>query len=158
MENINELVELLIEEESISLVLSNELSMEILKELHSQDFEIDMNVSEYLDIKDNEVIVISKTCDGILFEGLYGIINDEIVIVEDELLNEEEMELIQPEELYILFFEDEELEEYLECLSEDLIDEILENVDNDDYCEVCAIKDYLRSAYEMGYEDCLNEE
>lgn len=164
-----ELLELFNECNNIYLVLSNDIAFNIVEELEMQGCKFnedeEMTIEEVKELYESNVLLISKCNNIYYFETAYGyhrlktIETDGIVLIEDGVIEDWEIdEYIFGDIFKVTFCEeddddlDEDTNEFLEDVTEELIEKLL---NNNDECVHCMIKDVLRDMWETGYQDCL---
>lgn len=174
-QNIDKLVGLFLQaeemEESIEVIIDSEIAYEIATKLYDEldkNFETEEdNEFENLLIEEDILGVSMYMLNGESVYFLEPVFNDKGITLYGEsdkyFIHEDVIDIIDTDRLYgeIIIIEEEietetdiadELEEVFDDISNDLVDEISECIDEEDYCVHCAIKERLSEVYLIGYK------
>lgn len=169
------LLNILDEFNNISFILSNDKALDLVDEMESLGCKFNQedtfSFKEFEEIYNTDILLVSKYSnygkEYYSLESAYG--NDHLKAIEEQDIVFVEEDLIDPDELneYIdcpiatlteteyLDEVDEADEELFEDLTQEIIDDIIDNQGSNDFCLHCAILDGIRESYEIGYRACL---
>lgn len=140
----------------VSIYLDGDSACDLVNELieEGEDF-----YPDFEDL-DQDVVILSRVYseDGVewFVDGLYGEIGQvynetEVALILEDVADEIDFDKVECDEIYIL-----ELEDELEDLLEEMTQDVLEDIE-DDECIHCAIKNQLRTMYNIAREEVLAE-
>jgi len=160
--------------DNISFILSNDKAFELVGRMETLGYKFNQydtfSFKEFEELYNEEILLISKSYwddkEHYCLESAYGydhlkIIEDQdVVFVEEDLIDADELKeyidcpiVTLTEKEYS--DEEDELDDLFEELTQEVIDDIVENQDDSDFCLHCAIKDAIIEAYEIGLHDGL---
>lgn len=172
------LLEVLENEENVSIIAETDLVLDLVDELVEEkntDF-----VEAIEDLEETDVLVLSLIGDDIIVEDYFNedgdciLVENDTIVIQEGILDEEEFEdYICADDIYILEIEeDEELDDFFcgeleEKEIEDLDEEedFLDIVANDciaelskkENCQYCTIREFSEIAFGLGRTDALGE-
>jgi len=163
--------------DNITFILSNDMALDLVTEIEGLGYkfneEDEFSFKAFEKLYNEDVLMISKyKREGkytYVLESAYGYEHlkyiskgeTDIVFVEDGVISKEEIKQYIDCDVVSLFEneqdcddeEDEELDYFFEVLVEDLIQNVANNQDSDDFCLHCTVKDAIRKVYFYGKAD-----
>ena len=174
-EYVDALMKVLNDFDNISFILSNEKALELVDRLETLGYKFNeydtFSFGEFEKLYNTEILLVSKSYwedkEHYSLESAYGyhdlktIEGQDVVFVEEGLVDSDELKEHIDCPIVTLtkseFSEDDEdeLDELFEELTQEVLEDIIENQDEEDFCLHCAIKDAIIEAYEIGLHDGL---
>lgn len=175
-EYMDALIKILKDFDNISFILSNDKALEFVERLETLGYKFNeydtFSFKEFEELYNTDILLISKSYwdnkEHYNLESAYGydhlktIEGQDVIFVEDDLIDSNELKEYIDCPIVTLgkkeyMDEDDELDELFEELTKDLIEDIAENQDNEDFCLHCSIKDAIIEAYEIGRHDQIED-
>ena len=173
---IDALMKILKDFDNISFILSNDKALEFVERLETLGCKFNeydtFSFKEFEELYNTDILLISKSYwdnkEHYNLESAYGydhlktIEGQDVVFIEEDLIDADELKeyidcpiVTLTEKEYS--GDEDELDELFEELTSDLLEDIMNNQDDEDFCLHCAIKDIVTEAYEIGFRDCIME-
>jgi hypothetical protein len=158
--------------DNISFILSNEKALELIERMETLGYKFNeydtFSFKEFEELYNTDILLISKSYwdnkEHYSLESAYGYDNlkiiegQDVVFIEEDLIDSDELKeyidcpiVTLTEKEYS--DEEDELDDLYEELTQDLIESLNENMEDEDFCPHCEIKDIVREAYEIGFQD-----
>lgn len=165
-----ELVQLLEENENISMLLETDLVLDIFDEvLAEEEVKVSDELIEAMEVLETttDFLLLTQINGEVIIEDLFDedgvvpIIENDVVVYDSALFDEDEvLDYIESDTIIEYDFEDEEdieeegdmVSEYIDDVTEEVIDSLLE-----EECPHCVIGEALEDAFKFGYEMALAE-
>ncbi|MGL5328845.1 MAG: hypothetical protein ACRDD7_06225 [Peptostreptococcaceae bacterium] len=164
-----ELVQLLEENENISMLLETDLVLDIFDEvLAKNEVKVSDELIEAMEVLENttDFLLLTQINGDFVIEDLFNedsvipIIENDVVVYDSALFDDEEiLDYIEADTIIEYDFDEEDVEEEGDFVSE-YIDEVTEEVVDDlinEECPHCVIGEALEDAFRFGYEMALAE-
>lgn len=169
------LMKILKDFDNISFILSNDKALEFVERLETLGYKFNeydtFSFKEFEELYNTDILLISKSYwnnkEHYSIESAYGydhlktIEGQDVVFVEEDLIDSDELRKYIDCPIVTLgeseYSDEDELEELFEELTLDVLEDILENQDDEDFCLHCAIKDAIVEAYEIGRHDQIED-
>jgi hypothetical protein len=142
----------------VAVTLQDELGKDFFNESEEDDFDYLLKNHDILGITvaryDNK---ITYFLEEVNYNGLTLESEMDSYYIQDYLLDCLDLDRLHGDKYIIKEFEDsdeeDELEELFEELTCEVLQDVLDNEDCEDFCLHCAIKDAIQEAYEIGFVD-----
>ena len=175
-EYMDALIKILKDFDNISFILSNDKALEFVERLETLGCKFNeydtFSFKEFEELYNTDILLISKSYwdnkEHYNLESAYGydhlktIEGQDVVFIEDDLIDSDELkEYIDCPIVTLTEKEhsddEDELDDLFEELTQELIEDIAENQDDEGFYLHCVIKDAIVEAYEIGRHDQIED-